>query len=493
MTLSSLEHQLGQREPAVVALSEALAIDPNVQIDPVMLGQTFMDVYYEAQKRAADLRQRHAEDLRELALKRVEEGDVSAARDLFQQVLALVQNEPYALYHIAALDQRAGANDRALAGFQKLLALRTTQPGAVPTALQVQALNSAAILYYERGYFDDAESALTEALQLDDKQAEIWNNLGLARRRLGKRQEATAAFRRAYEIDPSKEAVINNLALSYIDASNWAEAVALLADGTGKYPKNASLWLNRAIAQRGLGDAAGAEVSFQRVIELDTDNRQGLAARSSSYLALLHLEQGRFDAAVASAQRAIAWKADDAQAWNQLGLAQQGKGDLAAARTSLEKAVSIDPASAEIANNLGSVYYRANDFAQAQEAFQRALTMRPDFVAAGDNLEHAKKKLAELETLDQRLGLRLATGTAALGPGGAPATGLLVTAVGSAETTPAGRAKMQPGDRILRADGQGLASASELYALATRVPAPRSIALELMRAGKPAKAKLKLK
>jgi S1-C subfamily serine protease len=67
-----------------------------------------------------------------------------------------------------------------------------------------------------------------------------------------------------------------------------------------------------------------------------------------------------------------------------------------------------------------------------------------------------------------------------------------VAAVGSTETTPAGRAKMQPGDRILRADGQSLSSASELHALATRVPAPRSIGLELMRAGKPAKVKLKL-
>lgn len=492
VTLSSLQHQIGDNPNAIQALAEALAIDPDYAVDPVVLGQSFMEVYYEAQKQAAQARVKRAEEKRALGVKRLSEGDVEAARTLFEEVLRLVQNEPHALYHLAVLDQNSGAADRALAGFQKLLALRSAQPGAVPAALQVQALNSLAILYYERGYYDDAESSLVEALRLDEAQAEIWNNLGLARRRLGKRQEATEAFRRAHEIDPKKEAAINNLALSFIDASSWAQAATLLTDGTRLYPQNASLWLNLAIAQRGLGDAAGSELSFGRAIELDPDNRQGLAARAASYLALVLSEQGRYDRAVESAQRAVAWKADDAQAWTQLGLAQQGLGDLAAARVSLEKAQTLDPASAEIVNNLGSVYYRTNEFEKAQEAFQRAVTIRPDFVAAADNLEHAQKKLAELATLEKRLGLRLATGAAAAGPDGAPGSGLLVVAVGPAETTPAGRAKMQPGDRIVRADGQPLKSPSDLHAIATRVPAPRSIGLELIRAGKPAKAKLKL-
>lgn len=492
VTLSSLQHQLGQNEPAIGALSEALAIEPDYRVDPVVLGQSFLDIYYEAQKRAVQARARLAEERRALAVKRFQEGDVAAARELFDQVLALVPNEPNALYYLAVLDQRAGASERALAGFQKLLALRSAQPGAVPAALQVQALNSAAILYFDRGYFDDAESALTDALRLDENQSELWNNLGLARRRLGKRQEAMEAFRRAHDIDPAKEAAINNLGLAYLDASNWQQAAALLLDGTQRFPANPSLWLNLAIAQRGLGDAASAEASFGKAIELDAENRQNTAARAASYLALLQSEQGRFDRAVESARRALAWKADDAQAWTQLGLAQQGLGDLAAAQASLEKAQTLDPAGAEIVNNLGSVYYRQGEFEKARDAFQRAVAIRPDFVAAADNLDHANKKLAELQTLEKRLGLRLAIGAAARSASGAPLPGLLVISVGSPETTPAGRAKMQSGDRILRADGQALSSASDLYAIATRTPAPKAIGLELLRAGKPAKVKLKL-
>ncbi len=492
VTLSSLQHQLNQKEDAVTALSDALAIEPDYEVDPLVLGQSFLDVFYEAQSRAAQARARLGEEKRDLAVKRFQEGDVGAARGLFEEVLRLVPNDPHALYYLAVLDQRAGAPERALGGFQKLLALRTAQPGAVPAALQVQALNSLAILYFERGYYDDAESALAEALRLDDTQAEIWNNLGLARRRLGKRQEAMEAFRRAHGIDPEKEAALNNLALSYIDASNWPQASELLADGTRRFPGNPSLWLNLAIAQRGLGDVVGAGASFAKAIDLDPENRQGLAARAASYLALLESEQGHFDRAAQSARRAVDWKPDDAQAWAQLGLAQQGLGDLANARASLEKAQALDPASAEIVNNLGSVYYREGEFELAREAFQRALTVRPDFVAATDNLDHAKKKLAELQVLESRLGLRLAIGAAARAPSGAAASGLLVAAVGSAETTPAGRSKMQPGDRILRADGQALASASDLYAIAARVPPPRAIALELLRAGKPVKVKLKL-
>ena len=492
VTASSLQHQLGQNEEAVKALAEALTIEPGYKVDPVVLGQPYMDVYYEAQKRAADARARRGEEARELAVKRFQEGDIGAARDLFGQSLAAIPNEPTALYYLAVLDQRAGDTDKALGGFQKLLSLRSAQPGAVPTAVQVQALNSLAIIYFDRANYEDAESALSEAIRLDDTQAEIWNNLGLARRRLGKRQDATDAFRRAHEIDPEKEAVINNLALSYIDASNWAPAAELLAEGARRYPENPSLFLNLAIAQRGLGDAAGAEASFSKAIALDGANKQGLAARAASYLALLQSEQGRFDDAAASAQQAVSWKPDDAQAWAQLGLARQGLGDLPAARQALEKAQVLDPASAEIVNNLGSVYYRQSEFEQARDAFQRAVTMRPDFIAAADNLDHSKKKLAELQVLESRFGLRIATGAAALSATGAPSSGLLVAAVGNAETTPAGRAKMLAGDRIVRADGQPVNSASDLYAIVTRVPAPRAVSLELLRAGKPAKAKLKL-
>jgi Flp pilus assembly protein TadD len=202
---------------------------------------------------------------------------------------------------------------------------------------------------------------------------------------------------------------------------------------------------------------------------IEVDRNRGLAARAATYLALIQAEQGRFDRAAESARRAVTWKDDDAQAWTQLGLAQQGLGDLAGARVSLEKAQALDPASAETLNNLGSVYYRASDF-EGAGAFQRAVTMRPDFVAAADNLEHARRAR---RAGDARKAPRPASPPA---PSPDPPPGCW------SPRWAAPRPRRPAGRRCRLATASCAPTASRwgrrrLYALATRVPAPRSIAL----------------
>ncbi len=486
VVLASLEHQLGRADGAVQALTEVLLLQPEYTLDEAAHGSDFVDVYFEAKKRSTDERHRQSNDRLREALVKLEAGDQPAARKLLQEGLTLRPNAPELLYNLALLDQREGQAEAAITGFQRLLALRAAAPGEITAELQAQALNSLGILYYERGFNEDAEAALSEAITLSPDQSKVWNNLGLARRKLGKRQEATEAFRRAHELDPKDDAALNNLALAYIDASNWTAAAALLAEGTARAPQNAGLWFNLGVAKRGLGDLPGAAEALSKASAADTANREGIAARAASYLALVHYELGDAAAAAAAAQRAIELKEDDVQAWIYLGLAQQLRGDLDGARTSLERAAALDPTSAEIANNLGSTYFRLGDYAKAETAFQRSLTLRADFLAATENLAQASRRLAELATLRDRLGLVVSTRPKPAGARG----GLAIESV--VPGSPAALAEIVAGDLIVGADGNPVLGPTDVVKLLDRTPPLKALGVELWRAGKVQREKIRL-
>lgn len=481
VTLATLQQQLGLTAEAVNTLVQVLSHQPDFPVQAELYGTDFVSLYFDARKRALEDRSRQAEERTREGVARMDAGDLAGARALLAEALGLRPNYPLALYDLALVAQKSGDPDGAIAGFQKLLALGGDD---LPPQLRAGALQNVGLLYYERGFFEDAESHLAQAAEVEPNDAGVWNNLGLARRRLNKIADATAAFRRAYELKRADPAVANNLGLAYMDSANWLEAVGLLSEATREHPDNASLWLNLGIANRGLGNSEGALSAFRKALDSDADNALGLAARAATHLALALQEKGDPAAAAVEARRALAWNPKDVQAWTYLGLAQQAAGDLDGARDSIEKAQSIEPTSAEIANNLGSVYFRLGDFDRARATFERALQLRPDFLAATENLEHAKKRLAELETLRARLGIGVAPPRH-----GSSAVGVEVIEVAAA--SPAGRAGLQPGDRIVVADRVPLVSPSTLYNLMQREADLRSLQIEYIRNGKQSRMKLR--
>jgi tetratricopeptide (TPR) repeat protein len=54
-----------------------------------------------------------------------------------------------------------------------------------------------------RGLFEQALSCFEQALLLDPKNAELWNQKGVALRSLGRYDEAIECFNKALEIDPT--------------------------------------------------------------------------------------------------------------------------------------------------------------------------------------------------------------------------------------------------------------------------------------------------
>ena len=504
VTAAWLEHQIGNTSGAYDLLESGLADAPDWAFPAQNYDQAFVELYQRARERVLQGRRQRAGELVQRSLAEIEAGDLPRARATLAQALALTPEDPFALFNNALVEMRAGARDEAIAGFERLLSIAAARPGSVPAEVRSPALATLGLLYYEKGFLDEARRYLDEAATLDPDSARTWNNLGLTLRRQGDAAGAERAFRRARELAPDDPQPANNLGLLLIAAERWPEAVAVLADATSRAPENGAAWLNLGLAQRGAGDRAAAASALERALALDDANAAGLGARAASYLAVVRYEQGDIAGAASSAARALAWRPDDLEAWVYQGLAQQLQGDASGARASFERALQIDPARAELHNNLGTALVSLDDLEGAAAAFRQALALRPGFAAAQANLDEVSARLAAeapggtrtsgrasapaaAQRRPKPLGVRFARdGSGAGGVGGARVES--VQAGGAA-----GRAGLRAGDVVLAVDGKPIQDAQQLLTYIERLDGARTwVELDVLRDGRPRRLRVEV-
>lgn len=382
MTVAWIELLRGLDQATIDRLVQALLVDPDLVFQPDLYNTRFRDLFYDAQRRAE-------EERNHLTSLRVREGtaqlrnkDYAAARQSFEEALALRPNHVNGLYNLALTEVYAGRSEEALTGFQKLLALGD----AVPPGTRALALINVGFLYTRQGSHADAAQALDQAVALRPDHAEAWTNLGVARRELGDAAGAAAAFRRAHELDPESSLTTDNLAMAAIDAQDWSTAVSLLSNATARHPADGSLWLNLGKAQLGLGDGQSAQRSLLQAIAQDPEDRRGVASEASVQLARQAWEARQYQRAFEAARRALGWRDGLVNGWIYQGLAQKGLGDLRGAVTSFERARELDPTRAEIFTNLGSVQELLGRRSEARQAYEQALTLDPANAEARQNL-----------------------------------------------------------------------------------------------------------
>ncbi len=514
-TVAWLQHSLEKDSDAEETLTAALVLDPTWRFRPELYDDRFRDLFYSAQKRAVERRGELAADGVRAGREAMRAGDYTAARRSFGEALRHAPDHPRALYNLALVDLSEGRHDEAVAGFEKVLALGGIENAEVSAPLRSLAFTNLGLLYLQRQRYEEAETVLEQAVELDPARPASWTNLGVARRNLGKTDAAAEAFRLAHELDPEDPSTINNLALVYIDAESWIDAVALLRPAVDRHPDNASLWLNLGLSQLGMDNGEGAAESFEAAIRCDPDDAGGWASAAVIHLVRLHYEAGRHGDAIRQTQRALAWRDGLVNAWIYRGLAQKALGNLADARESFEQARRLDPAQAEVHNNLGSVYYELGLLDEAQAAFEQALAIRGDFASARANLRAVEQARAQpapppppaaspppprktsrrKPPSDKkappapkvRLGLRFADiDYAALGLRGA-----LVESVSPGSA--ASRAGIRKNDLIVQVDGREVVAADDVLAYLAGRPAGSTVLIDLLRANRPEHVELKLR
>ena len=237
--------------------------------------------------------------------------------------------------------------------------------------LYATSLHALAMKYEVVGRLEDAERVTREALQVLDllpgdyalprisvrttlaKLAGLRGDLAgaeqLYRRNLDERRELLGP-------DDARLAVDwNNLAASALRRDRYADAERAYAEASRVIvldpaaPASRQAWLGsgRGFALMGLGDFAGAQHEMREanaVAERTLHARHPIIAATCLGLAAIARYEGRFDAAAAESERAVAIYADSEHpdqglAELQLGLARLGQGRIADARALLPVAV----------------------------------------------------------------------------------------------------------------------------------------------------------
>jgi len=120
----------------------------------------------------------------------------------------------------------------------------------------------------------EAAADLEQWVHQASSEGMAWLRLGEARRRLQQRELAIAAFSRAGELLPDVVNPRRERAALYVEAQQWALALADYTYLLERSPGDIPLWRARAGVRRALGDKPGAAADLTRAAELEVETKR---------------------------------------------------------------------------------------------------------------------------------------------------------------------------------------------------------------------------
>jgi arylsulfatase A-like enzyme/Flp pilus assembly protein TadD len=165
------------------------------------------------------------------------------------------------------------------------------------------------------------------------------------------------------------------------DVGRSAQALALYRKLVARWPQDAALYHDLAVAAAAAGDPNEAIRAERASLALDPVN-----AAASNGLGLALVERGDTAGAIAAFERAAHDDPTNAVFWTNLGNAHRSSGSAAGAEQAYRTALDADPRSADAANGMGVLLVQGGKPVDAISWFERALAGSPRFPEARLNL-----------------------------------------------------------------------------------------------------------
>jgi choline-sulfatase len=286
-----------------------------------------------------------------------------------------LRHDPQEQHDVAASQTATAA---ALVG--RIDAIRASaKPTAAPGAISADAQERLRALGYV------ASSVQTSAAANGPNPAAkiaVWNEFEEALSALNAhRPDATARLATLASANPDAPVFQTTYARALVEAHRAADALAVYRSAARRWPTDATLLHDLAVAARDAGRLDEAQKADQAAIALAPDNP--LAHNGAGLLAIDHHRPA--DAA-REFERAAELDPTNATYWANLGNAKRALGDAAGAEQAYRRALDADPRAGDAANGLGVLLVEAHRPADAVALFERAVAAAPDFVEAQLNL-----------------------------------------------------------------------------------------------------------
>ena len=243
-----------------------------------------------------------------------------------------------------------------------------------------EAYNNRGAANNHLGKYAEAIADYDQAITLDPKDAVAYSNRGAANNHLGKYAEAIADYDQAIALDPKYAVSYYNRGNAYADLGKYAEAIADYTQAIALDPKNAAAYNNRGAANNHLGKYAEAIADYDQAIALDPKNAAAYYNRGDAYACLREYAK-----AIADYTQAIALDPQNAVAYNNRGLAYADWGKYAKAIADYTQAIVLNPKFAEAYNNRGLACIYLGKYFEAIGNYTQAIAFNPKYAEAYNN------------------------------------------------------------------------------------------------------------
>jgi type IV pilus biogenesis/stability protein PilW len=176
---------------------------------------------------------------------------------------------------------------------------------------------------------------------------------------------------------------LEEMGVAYLREGNRRGALEKFLEAAQMDPENAEIQHQLALVYRDLGQYRFAVEHFRKALALRPKFPEAMNNLGTVYLILKQWDDAI--AAFEGAAEELTYKTPHI-AYNNLGLAHQGRGDYQRAIASFRLALRHSPSYAVCARNLGLVYEELQDWEAALEAYEQAVEMEPMYAAAHFNL-----------------------------------------------------------------------------------------------------------
>ncbi len=224
--------------------------------------------------------------------------------------------------------------------------------------------------------FTRAVEHLEKAAAVDPGFPRVQYSLGVAYFNAGQFAKAADPLGRALEASPSDSGLRQMLATSLINAGLYARAAELLRDDPQR-TSDPSLEFAYGLSLVRSGRTAEGERVFSGLLA-----RHGESAELSVVLGQAHAQDGDFEAAISTLQRAVQLKPDVAEANATLGVIFLKQGKLDEAEQALRAELKTSPKDVQSANALATVLDLQGRPEEAVPLLRGVLKAKPEFADA---------------------------------------------------------------------------------------------------------------
>jgi tetratricopeptide (TPR) repeat protein len=331
---------------------------------------------------------------------------ISAARSradgekLLRSFIAAEPDNAQLRFGLAALLQRSGAADDAIATYREVIKRQST------SAQGLTARDRIAAIQLSQGHIDEANKLIDEVLRKNprdddallmratielqrkdptsaiadlrvvarDQPRSVLTHRTLARAYLDKGQPGLAeeAYRAALQAAPADLTVRLELARFLMQTERAPQAATLLEETVSRLPQNASVREELVRAYLAKKDLPAARAAADELKARHPDVATGFYLSGS-----IAAEQQRLADSQADLEHALALQPASVDILTLLSGVEVARGSASAAISRVQAAIAGDPRKAALANLLGELYLQQKDIGRASEAFGRASTLDP--------------------------------------------------------------------------------------------------------------------